>query len=165
MITHRLTRTLAVPYQDNTWDCGVFVCRYAYALFMLRHNRITTSADSSLQEVLKAAITDRDEFQFDMDDIKRIRGEMMSLICRLATLYRKLKRDRKTQGKQLLIQSNSLDDIPSPDSSEDEGIFSRACSNNDAAVCSNENENRHHTVKDGDCHWSNEIKIKLENVE
>ncbi len=28
--------TKLIPYQDNSCDCGVFVCRYAYALFESR---------------------------------------------------------------------------------------------------------------------------------
>ena len=82
---------LSVPYQDNCWDCGVFVCRYAYALFMLRHKVLTVAGHTSPGDALRDAITERDEFQFDMDDIVRIRKEMKILIDNLAECYRNLK--------------------------------------------------------------------------
>ena len=32
---------IPVPYQDNGCDCGIFVCRYAYNLYIMRHQKFT----------------------------------------------------------------------------------------------------------------------------
>ena len=78
---------MLVPYQDNSWDCGVFVCRYAFALFMLRHKEITIGDYDNRSPPLRRVVTDQDEFQFDMRDIERMRDEMKALISNLATSY------------------------------------------------------------------------------
>ena len=74
----------AVPYQSNSWDCGVFVCRYAYALFKTRHN-IFTVFDSNNN--FQKSITDNGEFKFNMRDIARIRREFGTLVDGLAAVY------------------------------------------------------------------------------
>jgi len=84
-----------IPYQDNSWDCGVFVCRYAYALYQQRHVPFTyadvktlrTEEDSGQFQPFKERITDGSQFQFGMDDIRRLRKEMGMLIENLSTLY------------------------------------------------------------------------------
>jgi hypothetical protein len=73
----------AVPYQNNCSDCGVFVCRYAYAMYELaRRTPITCAFARDLGQ-----LTDSDEFDFCMMDIARIREEMKTLIRRLTNVY------------------------------------------------------------------------------
>ena len=101
-----------VPYQNNTWDCGVFVCRYAYAIYQLR-NRNFTFQDAGLGSPNKSKknkrkrmgafyqlITNGDEFNFDMDDIARFREEFKILIERLSKLYIDMKWIEKEQQKK-----------------------------------------------------------------
>ena len=35
-----------VPYQDNGCDCGVFVCRYAYNLYMIAWDDFNDAVDT-----------------------------------------------------------------------------------------------------------------------
>lgn len=73
----------AVPYQNNGTDCGVFVCRYAYAIYELaRRTPITHAFYRSRNQ-----LTESDEFHFNMSDIARIREEMKTLIRRLTGVY------------------------------------------------------------------------------
>jgi len=100
-----------VPRQDNGSDCGVFVCRYAFAMFQLRHLKFsyrdagldTISAKKSItqrqREGLQSQgfvdlITNGKGFEFDVDDIQRIRCEFKTLIRKLHPLYQVAKDER-----------------------------------------------------------------------
>jgi len=85
--------------QKNGCDCGVFVCRYALGMFKLRHFEFTNNevgfrkgSDSNytgnrhLQPFSKL-ITNGEEFNFDCDDIHRIRIEFKVFIKNLHPLY------------------------------------------------------------------------------
>eukprot|EP00804_Cyclotella_cryptica_P023147 CCRYP_000358-RA/>CCRYP_000358-RA protein AED:0.01 eAED:0.01 QI:1097/1/1/1/0.75/0.66/9/214/1028 len=84
--------TPKVPYQENGCDCGVFVCRYAYNLYTMRSEKFTRSG---IRDKFKHLITDGPAFQFNMDDIARIREELKTLVDALAGLYSKFKREEK----------------------------------------------------------------------
>jgi len=81
-----------VPMQNNTWDCGVFVCRYALAIFKLR-NRSFTFRDVHGNSPFSRLVTGGAEFDFDMDDIVRFRGEFQTLIENLSRVWTKWKRE------------------------------------------------------------------------
>uniref|UniRef100_A0A7S2AA63 Ubiquitin-like protease family profile domain-containing protein n=1 Tax=Trieres chinensis TaxID=1514140 RepID=A0A7S2AA63_TRICV len=96
-----------IPYQDNSWDCGVFVCRYAYSLFLLREENFNRYDAESDKRPFEELITNNIEFEFDMGDISRLRREMQKLIKNLSDSYLKLKekeaerkRERKLRKKQ-----------------------------------------------------------------
>ena len=99
-----LTRCLyhtQVPYQENGCDGGVFVFRYAYALFVMRFTIFTWD---HIESRLKKLITEGPAFRFDTDDIFRIRFEMGILIKRLEEKYctiwlRKGRRGRKKRSR------------------------------------------------------------------
>lgn len=86
-----------VPYQSNSWDCGVFICRYAYSMLLLRGKMFTVKDSKNL---FNSVISSSAEFNFDMDDICRIRREITKLIMRLSCEYRSYKdRIMKTDSK------------------------------------------------------------------
>jgi hypothetical protein len=64
-----------VPYQDSTWDCSVFACRYAYSVYQLR-DRVFPFKEMQLVHGEIDMITNGPEFDFGMEDIARIRLEM-----------------------------------------------------------------------------------------
>lgn len=87
----------AVPYQNNSWDCGVFVCRYAYGLFKTRSHMVYTESD--FQENFLAAITKSSEFSFNMSDIARIRVEFGTLIDKLSSSYKSWKEGKRKKDE------------------------------------------------------------------
>ena len=95
-----------MPLQNNSWDCGVFVCRYAYAIYELRdrdftygdagmHCENTDVITGSSSRAFKELISDGAEFDFNMDDIARFRDEFKTLIENLSRLYVKAKSAEK----------------------------------------------------------------------
>lgn len=94
---------IIVPRQDNSHDCGVFVCRYAYAIYELRSREFTfedagmhcgeddLAVGSSRRNAFKELISDGVEFDFNMDDIARFREEFKTLVENLSRLYVKSK--------------------------------------------------------------------------
>jgi Ulp1 family protease len=96
-----------VPYQDNGCDCGVFVCRYAYNLYMMRHKQFTWASYENEMPSFASLITRGPAIQFDMYDIGRIRDEISALIDKLLKLYltrleeqEKAAREAKHSAKQ-----------------------------------------------------------------
>jgi len=95
-----------VPYQDNSWDCGVFVCRYAYSTLLLRDRQFTFE-DITGSDMLLEGITNRPEFEFSMQDIKLLREEMKVLVDNLTESYQSIKlkekEDRKAEKRKAKI--------------------------------------------------------------
>jgi len=83
-----------IPYQENGCDCGVFVCRYAYNLFMMRHQKFTWK---DICGSFNSLITRGPAFQFDMFDIARIREEIGTLIDNLSKLYLRMKEQERQE--------------------------------------------------------------------
>ena len=93
-----LSSLISVPYQVNGCDCGVFVCRYAYNLFLMRHLKFTWE-DISRKPPFGALITKGPAFQFNMSDIARMREEMERLINNLSKIY--LMKEREKADKRM----------------------------------------------------------------
>lgn len=74
-----------VPAQPNSYDCGVYVCRYSFGMFLLRH-RLFSYKDG--QNDFNTLITQSPEFAFTNDDISRIRVEYKAFLEKLILLYR-----------------------------------------------------------------------------
>ncbi len=68
--------SFSVPKQLNGFDCGVYVCRYAYGLYQNRFGPITF-VDLHLEKPpLKTAITESNFFKFDDLEVNFLRLEM-----------------------------------------------------------------------------------------
>ena len=102
---------ISVPLQNNSWDCGVFVCRYAYAIYELRHKDFTYGdagmhcqeggvARGPASRAFRELISDGAEFDFNMEDIIRFREELKTLIERLSPLYHKMKNAGKILDRE-----------------------------------------------------------------
>eukprot|EP00531_Pseudo-nitzschia_arenysensis_P017418 CAMPEP_0116119764 /NCGR_PEP_ID=MMETSP0329-20121206/2819_1 /TAXON_ID=697910 /ORGANISM="Pseudo-nitzschia arenysensis, Strain B593" /LENGTH=1105 /DNA_ID=CAMNT_0003613495 /DNA_START=267 /DNA_END=3584 /DNA_ORIENTATION=+ len=106
-----------VPRQNNGSDCGVFVCRYAFAMFQLRDRKFSRR-DATLGEpndnerksrkktrshrsqAFVELITNGKEFDFDVDDIQRIRLDFKTLIKQLHPLYQAVKEGKIKAEKE-----------------------------------------------------------------
>jgi len=106
-----------VPRQNNGSDCGVFVCRYAFAMFQLRHLKFSRR-DAELEQLEVASsprrqsrrvrrsqefaslITNGKEFDFDVGDIQRIRRDFKTLIQKLHPRYQSFKENRIKAEKE-----------------------------------------------------------------
>ena len=114
---------LTVPYQDNSWDCGVFVCRYAYGLYLMRNKRITyrTAGVEDKPPYLCDLISKSPEFDFDMEDIARVREELKKLIQNLSSGYLEVKakedaeRDEKRKAKKRKLMADAAAEAASAD--------------------------------------------------
>lgn len=108
-----------IPYQDNGWDCGVFVCKYAHALYMLRNENYFRKDVAFVEDIESCR-----EFDFGMNDIERLRDNMKTLTERLSKVYMPWKKEQdrnKTKEKREMKKKN--DD---------------SCSNEVGNACSNE---------------------------
>ena len=106
-----------VPYQTNGCDCGVFVCRYTYAMYKLRNADFTYASSGVVPGEKKSSaksrspfreqITENEAFKFDMNDIAKLREHLATLIERLHEQFvpwrqeeqkkRRLERKREAQ--------------------------------------------------------------------
>jgi hypothetical protein len=88
---------ISVPFQQNSWDCGVFVCMYAYALYeTVLDVETLTYRDARCQFKV---ITLSAFFDFDSSDIIRLRREMKELIQKLSDIYLPWKKSMDQQEK------------------------------------------------------------------
>ena len=106
-----------MPYQENGWDCGVYVCRYAYALFNLRTETFSPNECIVDQKRKSTApfpdlITRNSYFRFDAEDILRIRREMRDLISNLSVVYRDWRQETDRAAKEKRGKKNRNDHYP-----------------------------------------------------
>lgn len=101
-ITKYLLFVLSVPYQDNSCDCGVFVCRYAYALYSRINLGITFGDWGDKRHPFLKAITKYKQFEFDMRNIGEMRDDMSELISRLSAKFKlwKFEEDKKEKDAE-----------------------------------------------------------------
>ena len=99
-----------VPYQQNGWDCGVFVCRYAFSVLSLRRKPfqfdgskqyVDKEAQKSMKNMLNTEISESTAFTFGMDDIERLRREFATLIDKLSDLYKVKEKARLDEKKRI----------------------------------------------------------------
>ncbi len=75
-----------VPRQTNSWDCGLFTCKYAHALYQQRWKMITVN-DLRGKKPLINVITNSPYMKFDYKDIDEMRVELRKLIDNLSDVY------------------------------------------------------------------------------
>lgn len=106
-LIRRMHLSFTVPRQDNSWDCGVFVCRYGYAIYRLFLEGIefkikAGTKKKDYQAQLNGLISSHQAFNFNMEDIERIRVEMKQLLKNLNVLYTKWRKKEKISKKKKL---------------------------------------------------------------
>ena len=82
---------LAIPQflnRKNGFDCGLFVCMYAYAMYQIRHRHISYSDVYLSQTPCKEAVTDSTFFKFNSEEITRLRQQIGQLLDYLSTVYK-----------------------------------------------------------------------------
>jgi len=102
-----------VPFQTNGYDCGIFVCRYAYALYRLRHLKFLhkevfstavlgspTRFRCKKKNAFKSLITNGQDFKFEMEDIDQMRSDFKKFIQKLSPIYRQWKNGKKRSEEE-----------------------------------------------------------------
>jgi hypothetical protein len=106
--------SIVVPYQDNSCDCGVFVCRYAYGMYRLRAMPFTYEAVTPAEGAdttgisFEGIITNNPAFDFNRKDVSRIRKEIMSLIEGLSNIYTRWKLVEQNDHDQSSLSPEEL---------------------------------------------------------
>jgi hypothetical protein len=85
-----------VPMQNNLFDCGAFVCRYAKAIYNLRNHPFNYGAAQETPP-FSQLITTHNEFQFDANDIAKFRIQFKLM---LSNHYCKLNPNPKKRGRK-----------------------------------------------------------------
>ena len=90
-----------MPQQNNTCDCGIYVCRYAYYTYLILNRTFTNSdVDSSFEFITKSA-----EFKFIDDDIYQIGLRLKKLVQTMSISYKGY--------KEIVIENrNKICDVP-----------------------------------------------------
>jgi hypothetical protein len=127
--SHILRFLRLVPQQDNGCDCGVFVCRYAYAMKKLSHLDFTYKETdfhfSSRQSRNFCKSIFSNPFNFGMDDIAAIREDLKTLIHRLSDIFIPWKKEQRRKEKVERLQKR----IPSKENPIDKSNFNaKSCS-------------------------------------
>jgi len=97
-------QTPKVPYQLNSWDCGVFVCQYANAFV-----KAISSGSLGLGFGVfrtQRCLLDLDEFDFDQRDIDPLRNEIKDLIQGLSVKYAEFSKERAIRERKEKSERN-----------------------------------------------------------
>ncbi len=86
-VTHFFSYFFLVPQQRNGYDCGLFVCRYAYAMYQMRNETITYHDIYKEKSSLLSKITNSQLFQFNQKLINEFRIQLGQLIDNLSSVY------------------------------------------------------------------------------
>lgn len=76
---------IPVMDQGNGHDCGVHVCRYAYNLVQMVDLKVK---NKDFTDNFASCISSHDLFDYNADDINRLRSQMYDLIVHITNLYR-----------------------------------------------------------------------------
>jgi hypothetical protein len=73
-----------VPKERGCCNCSIFVCRYVYSLFQMRHQNFNTYSEKS---TFKTLIAMDPAFQFKQSDMETFRNKIATLIGNLSKIY------------------------------------------------------------------------------
>lgn len=71
--------------QNNGYDCGVHVCRYAFNLVQLVDIKVKMK---DVKDNFSDSISGHDLFDYDVQDIDRLRTQMYDVLTHITNLYR-----------------------------------------------------------------------------
>ena len=77
---------ILVPKQRNNYDCGVFVCRYASAVYSLLDQPVTFQEDNQL-DPFSALMAPGGAFHFNPEDIGPFRRSFQKILLDLSYVY------------------------------------------------------------------------------
>ncbi len=97
-----------VPLQENGYDCGVFVCPYAAAMYYLQDVEVSYTDIISENPPFMSKLSLSPYFDFNQSDIDKFHAELLLLIKMLISLYStRTKVHMKTRGYEQNIMSGT----------------------------------------------------------
>ena len=76
-----------MPQQNNSWDCGVFICQYALSILRV-FKTLSRTASSARPRNIKQLFAESVEFSFDSNHIAQLRIQLAALISNYSNIYR-----------------------------------------------------------------------------
>jgi hypothetical protein len=82
-----------VPYQDNGWDCGVYVCQYGFGIYaiFLRGHVVTYANIGDCRHPFCALISESHDFHFKVFDIVCFWQDLGTSLKKLSISYKEWK--------------------------------------------------------------------------
>jgi hypothetical protein len=106
-----ISSLITVPCKKNGYNCGIYVCRYAYGLYVMKH-LLFTWRDYTEDPPFNTLITRSNAFKVSKSDIKRIRGEMSTLINNLSELYLPMLEEQGEKADRVVVTNVDENDKP-----------------------------------------------------
>ena len=76
-----------MPQQNNSWDCGVFICQYVLSILRV-FETFSKTASSARPRNIEQLFAESVEFSFDSNHIAQLRIQLAALISNYANIYR-----------------------------------------------------------------------------
>ena len=95
-----------VPMQNNSWDCGVFVCRYLFSMLSLGGDISFSANKRKFQNKRFASkmtiewITNQESFQFTTQDVVELRAQLACLVRELSNNVSQPRQQETTKQKE-----------------------------------------------------------------
>lgn len=96
---------MSVPTQNNNYDCGLYLCQFAYRSVNLLGQSILAI---DLHNKMTRLISDSESFSFDSKHIDQMRIELYNVITRVTEIYHE---SRVESTSTICVEEDEAEDI------------------------------------------------------